>query len=53
MSPSANGLLAQAAKRHRGVNPMMARMNSFLASMFGPAFVLLVPTHADIVLMDR
>ena len=53
MSSSANGPLAQAAKRHRGVNPMMAGMNSFLASMFGPAFALLVPTRADIVWMDR
>ena len=39
--------LARAAKRHRGVNPMMAPMNPFLASMFGPAFALLVPTRAD------
>ena len=47
MSSSANGPLARAAKRHRGVNPMMAPMNPFLASMFGPAFALLVPTRAD------
>jgi hypothetical protein len=32
---------------------MMAGMNPFLASMFGPAFALLVPTCADIALMDR
>jgi hypothetical protein len=33
---------------------MMAGMNPFLASMFGPAFALLVPTRAaDFVLMDR
>ena len=38
MSSSANGPLMRAAKRHRGVNPMMAGMNPFLASMFGPAF---------------
>ena len=53
MSSSASGPLARAAKRRRGVNPMMAGMNPFLASMFGPAFALLVPTRADIVLMDR
>ena len=53
MSSSANGPLAGSAKRHRGVNPMMAGMNPFLASMFGPAFALLVPTRADIVLMDQ
>ena len=28
----------------QAVNPMMAGMNPFLASMFGPAFALLVPT---------
>ena len=50
---SANGPLARATKRHRGVNPIMAGMNPFLASMFGPAFALPVPTRADIVLMDR
>ena len=49
---SANGPLARTAKRHREVDPMMAGMNPFLASMFGPAFALLVPTRADIVL-DR
>ena len=53
MSSSANGPLARAAKHHRGVNPMMAGMNPFLASMFGPAFELLVSTRADIVLMHR
>ena len=54
MSSSANGPLARTAKRHREVNPMMAGMNPFLASMFGPAFALLVPTRAaDFVLMDR
>ena len=47
MSSSVNGPLARAAKRHQGVNPMMAPMNPFLASMFGPAFALLVPTRAD------
>ena len=50
---STNGPLARAAKRHGGVNPMMVGMNPFLASMFGLAFALLVPTHTDIVLMDR
>ena len=53
MSSWANGPLARAAKRRRGVNPMMAGMNPFLASMFGSAFPLLVPTRAEIVLMDR
>ena len=54
MSSSANGPLARTAKRHREVDPMMAGMNPFLASMFGPAFALLVPTRAaDFVLMDR
>ena len=47
MSSSANGPLARTAKRHREVNPMMAGMNPFLASMFGPAFTLLVPTRAE------
>jgi hypothetical protein len=32
---------------------MMAGMNPFLASMSGSAFALLVPTRAEIVLMDR
>jgi len=40
-SSSANGPLARTA------NPMMAGMNPFLASMFGPAFALLVPTRAE------
>ena len=44
---SANGPLARTAKRHREVDPMMAGMNPFLASMFGPAFALLVPTRAE------
>jgi len=47
MSSSANGPLACTAKRHREVNPMMAGMNLVLASMFGPAFALLVPTRAE------
>ena len=47
MSSSANGPFAHAAKRHREVNPMITPMNPFLASMFGPAFALLVPTCAD------
>ena len=47
MSSSANGPLARTAKRHREVDPMMAGMNPFLASMFGPAFALLVPTRAE------
>ena len=47
MSSSANGPLARTAKRHREVDPMMPGMNPFLASMFGPAFALLVPTHAE------
>ena len=47
MSSSANGPLARTAKRHREINPMMAGMNPFLASMFGPAFALLVPTRAE------
>ena len=47
MSSSANGPLARTAKRHREVNPMMAGMNPFHASMFGPAFALLVPTRAE------
>ena len=47
MSSSANGPLARMAKRHREVDPMMAGMNPFLASMFGPAFALLVPTRAE------
>ena len=38
MSSSATGPLLRAAKRHRGANPLMAGMNPFLASMFGPAF---------------
>ena len=38
MSSSANGPLARTAKRHREVKPMMAGMNPFHASMFGPAF---------------
>ena len=44
---SANGPLARTAKRHREVDPMMPGMNPFLASMFGPAFALLVPTRAE------
>ena len=40
-------LLARTAKRHREVNPMMAGINPFLASTFGPAFALLVPTRAE------
>jgi hypothetical protein len=32
---------------------MMAGMKPFLASMSGSAFALLVPTRAEIVLMDR
>ena len=47
MSSSANGPLARTAKRHREVDPMMAGMNPFLVSMFGPAFALLVPTRAE------
>ena len=47
MSSSANGPLACTAKRHREANPMMAGMNLVLASMFGPAFALLVPTRAE------
>ena len=47
MSSSANGPLARTAKRHREVDPMMAGMNPVLASMFGPAFALLVPTRAE------
>ena len=47
MSSSANGPLARTAKRHQEVDPMMAGMNPFLASMFGPAFALLVPTRAE------
>ena len=47
MSSSANGPLARTAKRHREVDPMMAGMNPFLASMFGPVFALLVPTRAE------
>ena len=47
MSSSANGPLARTAKRHREVNPMMAGMNPFHASMFGLAFALLIPTRAE------
>ena len=47
MSSSANGPLARTAKRHREVDPMMPGMNPFFASMFGPAFALLVPTRAE------
>ena len=47
MSSSAKGPLARTAKRHREVDPMMPGMNPFLASMFGPAFALLVPTRAE------
>ena len=44
---SANGPLARTAKRHREVDLMMPGMNPFFASMFGPAFALLVPTRAE------
>ena len=47
MSSSANGPLARTAKRHREVNPMMAGMNPFHASMFGLAFALLIPTRDE------
>ena len=47
MSSSANDPLARTAKRHREVDPMMPGMNPILASMFGAAFALLVPTRAE------
>ena len=50
ISCSADGPLARASKRHRGANPMMAGIKR---PCLVRRFASPVPTHVDIVLMDR